>query len=141
MPAVKAMNLISDKWSRRTAGATQDYAAGVRSPRSDWGQKTLEAKEAQAAGVQAALANDSFSKGVSKAGTGKWQRKASGVGAQRYGPGAQAAKGDYEAGFSPFAQVISGINLPPRGARGDPRNYENVRLIGEALHTAKTAGA
>lgn len=138
MPAVKAMNIVSDKWSRRTAGATQDYAAGVRSPKNDWQQKTLEASDAQAAGVQAAIANNSFEKGVSKAGSAKWQRKASGVGAQRYGPGAQAAKGDYEAGFGPYAQVIQGVTLPPRGARGDPRNYENVRLIGEALHKAKT---
>jgi hypothetical protein len=137
MPAVKAMNLISDKWSRRTAGATQDYAAGVRSPKSDWQQKTLEAADAQAAGVQAALSNNSFQKGVSRAGSAKWQRKASGVGATRYGPGAQAAKGDYEAGFAPFAQVIQGITLPPRGAKGDPRNYQNVQLIGDALHKAK----
>lgn len=137
MPAVKPMNVISDKWSRRTAGATQDYAAGVRAPKNDWQQKTLEAAEAQAAGVQAALANDSFSKGVAKAGSAKWQRKASGVGAQRYGPGAQAAKSDYEQGFAPYAQVIQGVNLPPKGARGDPRNYQNVQLIGDALHKAR----
>jgi hypothetical protein len=137
MPAVKAMNVISDKWSRRTAGATQDYAAGVKSPKNDWQQKTIEAKDAQAAGVQAALANGSFEKGVAAAGSAKWQRKAAGVGAQRYGPGAQAAKGDYEQGFAPYSQVIQGVSLPPRGAKGDPRNYENVRLIGEALHNAK----
>ena len=140
MPAVKPLNVISDKWSRRTAGATQDYAAGVKSPRNDWQQKTLEAADAHAQGVQAALANNSFEKGVAKAGSAKWQRKAAGVGAQRYGPGAQAAKSDYEQGFAPFAQVIQGVTLPPSGPRGDPRNYENVRLIGEALHNAKLAG-
>ena len=64
----------------------------------------------------------------------RWCRRAE----IRAGGGEKAAKADYEQGFAPFAQVIQGVNLPPRGARGDPRNYENVRLIGEALHAAKT---
>ena len=65
MPAIKPMNVISDKWARRTAGATADYAAGVKNPRNDWAANTLAASEAQAAGVQAALANNRFEKGVS----------------------------------------------------------------------------
>lgn len=141
MPAIKSMGVISEKWARKAAQATQDYATGVKSPRRSWAQATSDASEAQAAGVQAAIAAGSFEKGVAKAGDSKWARGATGKGTQRFGPGVAAAKGDYEQGFGPFAQVISGISLPPRGARGDPRNYENVRLIGEALHTAKTGGA
>ena len=137
MPAIKSMNVISDKWARRTAGATQDYAAGVRSPREDWQQRTLDQADAYEQGIQAAIANGSFSKGVAAAGTSKWQRKSLDVGAQRYGPGAAAAKSDYESGFAPFAQVIQGVTLPPRGARGNPSNYARVQAIGEALHNAK----
>ena len=131
------MDRIVDKWSRRASQAGPDYAAGVKSPRKDWAQATTDAKDAQAAGIQAAIAAGSFEKGVAEAGTGKWQRKAIAVGAQRFGPGVAAAKADYQSGFSPYAAVIQGVALPPRGARGDPRNYENVRLIGEALHSAK----
>lgn len=140
MPAVKALGTISEKWSRKAAQATQDYAAGVRNPSRSWEQATSEAAGAQAAGVQAAIANNSFEKGVARAGNEKWARGATGKGTQRYGPGVQAAKGDYEKGFGPYRSVIEGVSLPPRGARGDPRNYENVRLIGEALHEAKVSG-
>lgn len=137
MPAVKPLGTISEKWSRKASQASQDYAAGVRSPRRNWAQATMDAADAQAAGVQEAIANGSFEKGVARAGDAKWARGAQGKGTQRFGPGVQAAKGDYEAGFGPYRAVIEGVSLPPRGARGDPRNYENVRLVGEALHNAK----
>ena len=138
MPAVKPLGTISEKWSRKASQATQDYAAGVRSPKRSWAEATAAAADAQAAGVQAAIANGSFEKGVAAAGNEKWSRGATGKGTQRFGPGVQAAKGDYEKGFGPYRSVIEGVSLPPRGARGDPRNYENVRLVGEALHSAKT---
>lgn len=137
MPAVKAMSTIVDKWSRRASQAAPDYATGVKAPRKSWAQATTDAVDAQAAGVQAALSAGSFEKGVAKAGDAKWARKAVTVGAQRFGPGVAAAKGDYQAGFAPYAAVIQGVTLAPRGARGDPRNYDNVRAIGEALHNAK----
>lgn len=140
MPQIKSMSQSSDKWVRRAGAASTDYSKGVASPRRSWQESTLEAKEAQEAGVQQAIANDSFSKGVQRAGNAKWQRKAQTVGAQRFGPGVAAAKADYEAGFAPYAGVISGITLPPRGPKGDPRNYERSKIIGDALHEAKVAG-
>ena len=137
MPVVKPLGTISEKWARKTGASAQDYAAGVRTPRRSWQEATLAAKDAQAAGVQEAITNDSFAKGVQSAGNEKWSRGATGKGAQRFGPGAAAAKGDYEKGFAPYKSVIEGIQLPPRGARGDPRNYGATQIIGEALHSAK----
>ena len=137
MPAIKPIQQIVDKWASRASVASGDYAIGVKSPKKSWSQATLDATDAQAAGVQAAIAAGSFAKGVQTAGDSKWQRKATSVGAQRFGPGVAAAKADYQAGFAPFAAVIQGLTLAPRGARGDPRNYDNTRAIGEALHNAK----
>lgn len=137
MPAVKPMGTISERWSRKASQATQDYAAGVRSPKRGWAEATSEAAEAQAAGVQAAIAAGSFEKGVARAGNEKWSRGATGKGTQRFGPGVAAAKGDYEKGFGPYRSVIEGVSLPPRGAKGDPRNYTRTQAIGEALHEAK----
>ncbi len=137
MPAVKPLGTISEKWSRKASQASQDYAAGVRNPKRSWAEAAAAAADAQAAGVQEAIANGSFEKGVARAGNEKWSRGATGKGTQRFGPGVQAAKGDYEKGFGPYRSVIEGISLPPRGARGDPRNYEATRIIGEALHEAK----
>lgn len=138
MPAVKSISQTVDKWARRAGQAGQDYAAGVAAPKTDWASATTAAADAQAAGVQQAIANKSFEKGVAAAGNAKWQNKAKTLGAQRFGPGVAAAKGDYQSGFAPYASVIEGVSLPPRGPKGDPRNYERTQLIGQALHDAKT---
>lgn len=138
MPAVKPISEIVDKWKRRAGAAGQDYAAGVSRPRRSWAQATNDAAEAQAAGVQQAISEGRFQKGVQAAGDAKWARKAQQVGAARFGSGVAAASQDYQQGFAPFASVIEGITLPPRGPKGDPRNYERTALIGQALHDAKT---
>jgi len=138
MPAIKPTAVSADKWVRRAGQAGPDYARGVQNPRTSWAEATSAAADAHAAGVQQAISEGRFEKGVSKAGNAKWQRKATSIGAQRYGPGVAAAKSDYETGFSPYAAVIQGVTLPPRGPKGDPRNYERVKQIGDALHGAKT---
>ena len=137
MPAIKSTSTSSDKWVRRAGQASGDYAKGVQNPRTSWAEATAGAAQAQADGVQQAISEGRFEKGVNAAGNSKWQRKATSVGAQRYGPGVAAAKGDYEAGFAPYAAVIQGVTLPPRGPKGDPRNYARTQAIGDALHAAK----
>ncbi len=138
MPAIKPTAVSADKWVRRAGQAGPDYTRGVQNPRTSWAEATAQAADAQAAGVQQAISEGRFEKGVAKAGNAKWQRKASTVGAQRFGQGVAAAKGDYESGFAPYAAVIQGVTLPPRGPKGDPRNYERTKIIGDALHSAKT---
>ena len=139
MPVIKPLSQSSDKWVRRAGEAATDYARGVAAPRTPWAEATEAAADAQAAGVQQAIAENRFQNGVQRAGNAKWQRKATTLGAQRFGPGVAAAKSDYEAGFGPYVAVIQGITLPPRGPKGDPRNYERTKLIGDALHAAKIA--
>jgi hypothetical protein len=139
MPATKSVAQSSDKWVRRAGAAAQDYRAGVQNPRTSWQEATLDAEEAQAAGVQEAIADGRFAKGVAAAGNQKWQSKAASKGADRFGPGVQAGKSDYERGFAPYQSVLSGLTLPPRGAKGDPRNLERVRAVAEALREAKTS--
>jgi len=140
MPAIKPVGESADKWVKRAGAASADYQRGVQNPRRSWEESTVEAAGAQEAGVTEAIANKSFEKGVRNAGNAKWQRKAIDVGAARFGPGVAAAKSDYEQGFAPFANVIQGITLPPRGPKGDPRNFERVKIIGDALHEAKLSG-
>lgn len=141
MPQVKPVSQAADKWTRNAGAAATDYKSGVQNPRKSWAQATADAADAQAAGVQEAISDGRFERGVQNAGDEKWKKKAVNVGATRYGPGVAAAKADYERGFSPFASVIESVTLPPRGPAGDPRNYDRPRAIGEALHEAKTKGA
>jgi len=136
MPKVRANS--SARWVRRASASTQDYAEGISTPRADWAAATIAAAGAQAAGVQAAIAAKAFEKGVQGAGTGKWARKAAGIGATRFGPGVAEAEGDYAKGVAPYLAVISNLTLPPRGPKGDPKNLERVRVVSQALRKHKT---
>jgi len=140
MPATKNIALVVDKWKRRAAQAAPDYAAGVKSPKADWATQTANSEENYNAGVQAAISRGAFGSGVQKAGTQKWQRKAIAIGAGRFGPGVAAAAPEYQDKMQGVLSTIESVSLPPRGPKGDPRNYLRSQVIGEALHDAKTGG-
>lgn len=137
MPAVKSSSAIAQKWARVTPQRTQDFEEGVRNPRKSWEEGAAEAASAQAEGVQQAINEGRFEKGVRKAGNEKWQRKTIEKGVRRWGPGVQVAQNDFESGFAPYRQVIESTTLPPRFAKGDPRNLERVAAMATALHEAK----
>ena len=139
MPAIKSTASIAEKWARVTPQRAPDYELGVKNPKTDWAKATVAAAPANKDGIQKAIAAGSFEKGVTEAGTEKWQRRASEVGPGRYSQGVQAAAPDYEKGFSKFRDVIERTTLPARFAKGDPRNIERVRAMAKALHDAKRA--
>ncbi len=140
MADIKALDQVGKKWGRVTPGRTEDYSQGVKSPRRDWEGATKGAVTAYNEGVQEAINQKSFEKGVGEAGTAKWQRKAVSVGVDRWGPGVRAAMSDYESGFAPYHATIAALDLPARGPKGDPKNTERVAAIAKALHQTKVSG-
>ena len=137
---IRSVEDIAAKYARVTPGRSTDYSDGVKSPKKDWKTETSNASDAWAQGVQEAVGAGRFAKGVNKAGSEKWQRKAVEVGSTRWGAGVTAAKDDYKTGFAPYQAVIASIELPAKGAKGDPRNFDRVVRIGTALHAKKIAG-
>jgi hypothetical protein len=91
--------------------------------------------------VQAAIARGAFSKGVTKAGTGRWQSQSVKLGTSRFAQGVAEGTSSYEAGVAPFLQVIESVTLPPRAPKGDPRNLERVKIISAALRAKKLGTA
>ena len=140
MPATKALSQVVDKWKRRAAQAAPDYSAGVKSPKTDWATATASSESNYEQGIQDSISRKAFSGGVQRAGTQKWQRKAIAVGAQRFGSGVAAASPEYQEQMQGVLSTIESVTLPPRGPKGDPRNYQRSQAIGEALHSAKTGG-
>lgn len=136
----KDIGTVAAKWSQRAQGASADYGNGVKTSTKDWAGLTAAAAPAWEAGVQAAVGNGRFAKGVTKAGTQKWQAGASGKGAQRYPQGVAGGAANYANNFGPMLQVIAGVNLTPRGPRGSPSNIQRVSAIADALHAAKLRG-
>ncbi len=136
---LRPLDKVVDKWSARATAAAPDYSAGVSAPLRDWATQATAAKGAWQAGVTEAASRDAYAKGVATAGTAKWQRKATTLGTRRFSEGVAAAKDDYKGGFAQFYDALSKIDLPPRGARGDPKNLERVRTIMQTLRSVKTA--
>lgn len=137
MAAIRPLAQIAKKWNDRTATAGQQYAEGVATPKADWATNAKLGQGNWEAGVQQAATAKSFSKGVNAAGTQKWQQKSVQKGVPRFGPGVQVAEPDYTAGFEKFAGVIAQTVLPPKFAKGDPRNLLRVTAISQALRKAK----
>lgn len=134
---IKSVSEIAAKFARVTPGRSTEYAEGIQgtSPQA-FESATIAAENTYNQAIQQAIARKAFSKGVQGSGQ-KWQNKASTLGPSRFATGAADAAADYAEGFAPSAQVIAGLTLPPRGPAGDPKNFERVRIIGEALHKRK----
>jgi len=137
MPRIKDPNSIAQKWARVTQGRSQDYQEGVTSPRVDWASATTASEGIWKQAIADAAAKGRFAKGVAAAGSQKWQNNALKKGVPRWSEGIAVSTDEYAKGFGPYAQVISATTLPPRGPKGDPRNYERSRVMGTALHSRK----
>ena len=135
---LKDTAVIAAKWKSRSGSAGPEYASGVAAPSSDWAQATAAAGDSYEQGVTGAISRKAFQKGVTAAGTPKWQAKASSIGAARYGQGVAAGGDAYASGFAPYAQTLTGLTLPPRGAKGSPQNIQRVSAVADALHRRKT---
>ncbi len=137
MAEIKSIQAIQDKWGRVTPQRTEDYTLGIKNPKRDWAQSASAAKESHKQAMVEAASKDSYSKGVNKAGTAKWQAKASAKGPGRFAEGVVMAAPDYGAGFAPYAETIKGTTLTPRFPRGDLRNLDRVKAISQALRKKK----
>lgn len=140
MAEIASIASIRDKWTRVTPGRTEDYKLGIQNPKRDWETETLAAEGNWKLGVDKAQAAGLFGKGVKKAGSKKWQKKALLVGPGRFAEGVYAAGPDYETGFAPYRDAIERVDLGPRFPRRDPRNLERVKRVVDALITEKIKG-
>jgi len=137
MAEIKSIAAIQEKWGRVTPGRTEDYTLGIKNPKRDWAQAASAAKESHKAAMVAAAAADSYNKGVTKAGSARWQDRAIRKGPGRFAEGVIVGAADYGTGFAPFADTIKATVLPVRFPRGDLRNLDRVKVISQALRKKK----
>jgi hypothetical protein len=137
MAEIKSIQAIQEKWGRVTPGRTEDYTIGIKNPKRDWAQAAAGAKESHKAAMVTAAASDAYAKGVAKAGTARWQDRATRKGPGRFAEGVIVGAPDYGTGFAPYADVIKATTLTPRFPRGDIRNLDRVKTISQALRKKK----
>jgi len=139
MVAIRSAREIAEKWSTVTPTRTAFYEAGIKAPKKDWAKAAAAAHDTYKEGVTKAAQEGRYLKGVNVAGTDKRQKKAVEKGAGRWGPGVSVASPDFESGYTPFRDAIEKVTLKPRFPKGDPRNYDRVKQIGDALHLLKVS--
>jgi len=138
MAQIKDTAAIAEKWARVTPGRTSEYQQGVQQPRTSWSTAAANAEERYKTGVTEAAAQGRFGRGVKAAGDSAWQSAALAKGPARFAEGVAIAQPDFAAGFGPYADTIRSTQLPPRFARGDPRNIKRVEVVAMALRKKKT---
>lgn len=140
--AIKVKDAASSaaKFVSRAQTAAPDYAKGVQGAGQTWATNTANSQDTWAQGVQAAVQNGRFQKGVAKAGPTKYETNAAGKGAQRYGPGVAAAGPAWQQGTQPFLDTIASLTLPARRPKGDPGNFARSQAVADALRKKKVAG-
>jgi len=140
MVEVPSIERVKEKWERKATAATEDYRVGVESPRTDWKTATLNAVDTWVQGVQNAINNDLFRKGVEAVTTEDWKKAALELGVRRYADGVRASVDKYAKKMAKVLAILKEVTLPPRGPRGDTKNLDRVRVIMETLHKAKIEG-
>jgi len=134
---IKDVASLSSKFVQRAGAAGSDYAEGVKVAGQDWETGAAAGADNFAAGVQQAIADKRFERGVRNAGAAHYVKRAAELGAQRYPSGVQAAKEDWAAGSTPYLQALSGMDLPPRRPKGDPGNMARAQAVAARLRAIK----
>jgi hypothetical protein len=142
LPAIGAIRIkdtgsLAKKFVQRASAAAGDYKDGVTAAGGDWETNTKASEDNYSAGVQAAIGDKRFGKGVAAAGAAKYVNRASTLGAQRYPSGVGAAEGDWSKGAQPYLDALKGMDLPPRRPKGDPGNQARANAVAVKLRAMK----
>lgn len=142
LPAIGAIRIkdtgsLAKKFVQRASAAAGDYKDGVAAAGGDWETNTKASEDNYAAGVQAAIGDKRFGKGVAASGASKYVNRASTLGAQRYPSGVGAAEGDWSKGAQPYLDALKGMDLPPRRPKGDPGNQARANAVAVKLRAMK----
>jgi len=136
---VKTIQKTVDKWVTEAPKRLPYYELEAPAAADYWFEKATAAEKTYRAGVTAPAVERRFVGGIRRVGAAKFKRKVTAVGVARFGPGIEAAKEDYNVGFTPFIDELARIEVPERQPRGDPRNLDRVKAIFEALHKKRLA--
>lgn len=126
---IKDTGTLAKKFVQRAQAAGGDYTEGVKAAGGDWETNTKNSEDNYAAGVQQAIGDKRFGKGVAAAGAGKYTARASTLGAQRYPGGVAISEGDWAKGVQPHLQAMASMQLPPRRPKGDPQNQARAQAV------------
>src|SRR5436309_1379328 len=108
---IKDSASIAQKFVQRAQGAGKDFSDGVAAAGPDWQANALAGEGNFEAGVQQAIADKRYGKGITAAGSQKYVQNATTLGPQRYATGVAQAAGAYQKGVEPHLQAMRALSL------------------------------
>lgn len=128
---------LAGKFVTRASAAAGDYKDGVAGAGAEWEQKTRDGEANFEQGIQQAIADKRFGKGVAGSAN-KYQTNASTLGSSRYTGGIANAREAWQRGVQPALDVLKSLQLPPKGPRRSPQNMQRANAVAVALGALKT---
>lgn len=136
---VRPVSESAKKFTQRAGAARGDYAAGVAGAGARWQAGAEASEEAHRQGVQEALNDGRFVKGIRKAGQKKYQDNATKLGPDRFVTGVANAEQSYAAAVQPYQAALASATLPVRGARGSAANASRVTAVMDVMRATRRA--
>ena len=134
MVKIKSVEDIASKWADVTPGRAPYYEAEVKVAGPEWKAGATAGQKAYESAMRDPKVLARRKAKITDEAAGKYQDKAGTVGPGRFREGIPAGQPYFASGFGPYHSVIAAWVKPVRGPRGDPKNYDIVKSIGDALH-------
>ena len=141
MVKIKSVDEIAAKWAEVTPARAPYYEAEVKVSGPEWKSGAAAGQKAYETAMRDPKVLARRKAKITDEAATKYQDKAGTVGPGRFREGIPAGQPYYVSGFSPYQSVIAGWVKPERGPRGDPKNYDIVKSIGDALHKKRVGGS
>jgi hypothetical protein len=134
---IKPASSSQQKYVNNTGNASQSYTDGINNPRRDWLAATTAAEGTWATSVQAAIAANSFGKGINQDAAGKQKTNAIALGVSRYPAGTKNAAPNWAKFTQPVLDAMAGVPDMPRGPKMSQQNFDKQHAYASAAHGAK----
>jgi len=136
---VKPLSDAVDYWVKGASARVDRYKVEAPAAADDWERNATAAAKTYKDAVSVGVIDRLFAGGIKRVGAAKFRRKVLDVGVDRFRPGVEAGRVDYEGGVGPFLDTLRALVLPERKPRGDPGNLDRVRVIMTELHKKRLA--
>jgi hypothetical protein len=138
--ARKSIQQATDKWTRRTPQAAQDYAQGVQNA-TNWAERAVAASNRRNMALQAAIQSGAIDAGIQRTGDAGWKAKTVAKGVPNWSAGVAKGGGAYSAGLQKAYGYLAAAdqavaNLPTDTAE---QRAEKSRQYQLAVHRAAQA--
>lgn len=130
----------AERWATGAGSAAGRYIEGASETTKDQAAAAIAAKPLYQAGVQEAIAQGRYERGLQKSGKQGWLQGVQEKGAANFGVGVSSpsAQSRYASESARYDGARNAAASAPRGPKGSPQNLQRVAAVVNAMRAVKT---